>query len=44
MEIPESQNARDARVEQLWQRLDPQKKGELDLNGLKKGLRRIDHR
>jgi solute carrier family 25 phosphate transporter 23/24/25/41 len=44
MESPESQNARDARIEQLWQRLDPQKKGELDLNGLKKGLGRIDHR
>jgi solute carrier family 25 phosphate transporter 23/24/25/41 len=40
----DSQNARDLRVEQLWQKLDPQKKGELDLNGLKKGLRRIDHR
>ena len=44
MEIPESQNSRDARIEQLWQKLDPQKKGELDLNGLKKGLSRIDHR
>jgi hypothetical protein len=44
MEIPESQNSRDARVEKLWKKLDPQGKGELDLNGLKKGLNRIDHR
>lgn len=44
MEIPESQNSRDARIQQLWQKLDPQKKGELDLNGLRKGLSRIDHR
>lgn len=44
MDIPESQNSRDARIEQLWQKLDPQKKGELDINGLRKGLSRIDHR
>ncbi|TVY85042.1 Calcium-binding mitochondrial carrier protein SCaMC-2 [Lachnellula suecica] len=43
MEIPESQNSRDARIEQLWQKLDPQKKGELDVNGLRKGLSKIDH-
>jgi siroheme synthase len=40
----ESQNQRDARVERLWSRLDPTGKGELDLNGLQKGFRRIDHR
>jgi len=44
MEKTESQNSRDARIEVLWRKLDPQKKGELDLNGLKKGLNRIDHR
>ena len=44
MEIPESQDSRDARIQQLWQKLDPQKKGELDLTGLRKGLSRIDHR
>lgn len=44
MELPESQNSRDARIEKLWKKLDPQGKGELDLNGLKKGLTRIDHR
>ncbi|KAH6711113.1 mitochondrial carrier domain-containing protein [Leptodontidium sp. MPI-SDFR-AT-0119] len=43
MEPPESQNSRDARIEKLWKKLDPQSKGELDLNGLKKGLTRIDH-
>jgi solute carrier family 25 phosphate transporter 23/24/25/41 len=44
MEMDESQNQRDKRVEELWKRLDPQGKRELDLKGLKKGLRRIDHR
>ena len=40
----ESQNQRDRRVEELWKKLDPQGTGELDLAGLQKGLRRIDHR
>lgn len=40
----ESPNERDARVERLWSRLDPTGKGELDLKGLQKGFRRIDHR
>ncbi|RDL37343.1 Mitochondrial carrier [Venustampulla echinocandica] len=39
MLVPESQNSRDARIEQLWTKLDPQKKGELDLNGLRKALK-----
>ncbi|KAL2068881.1 hypothetical protein VTL71DRAFT_15219 [Oculimacula yallundae] len=43
MELPESQNSRDARIEKLWKNLDPQNKGKLDVNGLKKGLTRIDH-
>ncbi|XXG97562.1 hypothetical protein Hte_003867 [Hypoxylon texense] len=43
LEMEESQNQRDARVEQLWRRLDYQSKGELDWKGLQKGLRRIDH-
>ncbi|CAK7210388.1 hypothetical protein SCUCBS95973_000764 [Sporothrix curviconia] len=34
---------RDKRIEDLWRRLDPQGDRELDLKGLKKGLRRIDH-
>lgn len=40
----ESQNQRDRRVEDLWRKLDPQGAGELDVKGLQKGLRRIDHR
>ncbi|KAF3765521.1 hypothetical protein M406DRAFT_78329 [Cryphonectria parasitica EP155] len=43
MELAESQNQRDKRVEELWRKLDPQGTNELDLNGLQKGLRRIDH-
>ncbi|KAI1495274.1 calcium dependent mitochondrial carrier protein [Biscogniauxia mediterranea] len=43
MELAESQNQRDARVEQLWRKLDYQNRGELDWKGLQKGLRRIDH-
>lgn len=38
------QKALDARVEKLWQTLDTQKKGHLDVRGLKKGLKTIDHR
>ena len=44
LEMEESQNQRDKRVEELWRKLDPQEKGELDLKGLQKGLRKIDHR
>lgn len=44
MEMEESQNQRDKRVEELWKKLDPQGHGELDFKGLQKGLRRIDHR
>jgi solute carrier family 25 (mitochondrial phosphate transporter), member 23/24/25/41 len=43
LELPESANSRDARIEALWKKLDPTGKGELDINGLQKGLRRIDH-
>ncbi|TWU75653.1 hypothetical protein ED733_007179 [Metarhizium rileyi] len=39
----ESANERDARVERLWSKLEPSGKGELDLKGLQKGFRRIDH-
>ncbi|KAF5024997.1 hypothetical protein F66182_2948 [Fusarium sp. NRRL 66182] len=41
--LRESQNSRDARVEELWMSLEPDRTGELDLKGLRKGLRRIDH-
>ncbi|KAI1428425.1 mitochondrial carrier domain-containing protein [Xylaria sp. FL1777] len=43
IEMAESQNERDARVEQLWKKLDYQAKGELDWKGLQRGLRKIDH-
>ncbi|KAK4118704.1 EF-hand [Parathielavia appendiculata] len=42
--MEEPQNQRDKRVEELWRRLDPAGHGELDFKGLKRGLRRIDHR
>ncbi|KJZ78820.1 hypothetical protein HIM_01593 [Hirsutella minnesotensis 3608] len=41
--LQESQNQRDARIEALWFQLDPGRTGELDLKGLRKGFRRIDH-
>lgn len=40
----ESKNDRDLRVEKLWETLDARRDGLLDLNGLKKGLKKIDHR
>jgi solute carrier family 25 (mitochondrial phosphate transporter), member 23/24/25/41 len=44
MDFPDSLDAREDRIEHLWRKLDPKGKGELDFNGLKKGLIRIDHR
>ena len=44
MDLLESQNAKDARVERLWRQLDTLKKGELDMNDLRRGLKKIDHR
>ncbi|KAK0670049.1 mitochondrial carrier domain-containing protein [Cercophora samala] len=43
VEMAESQNQRDKRVEDLWRKLDPAGHGELDYKGLQKGLQRIDH-
>lgn len=40
----ESQLARDARVAKLWAQLDTRKEGYLDLEGLRDGLKRINHR
>lgn len=40
----ESKDERDERVTKLWQSLGARKDGRLDLNGLKKGLKKIDHR
>ena len=42
--LEESQNQRDARVEKLWADLDPGSSGSLDLKGLQRGFRKIDHR
>ncbi|KAL8676095.1 MAG: hypothetical protein Q9186_007349 [Xanthomendoza sp. 1 TL-2023] len=42
MEIGD-RKAQDARVQKLWQTLDTQQKGHLDVKGLKKGLKNIDH-
>ncbi|BAE60454.1 unnamed protein product [Aspergillus oryzae RIB40] len=39
----ESKDERDERVTKLWQSLGARKDGRLDLNGLKKGLKKIDH-
>lgn len=33
-----------ARVEKLWKALDTRNEGQLNLNGLKEGLTKIDHR
>ncbi|KAI9732386.1 MAG: hypothetical protein M1834_001594 [Cirrosporium novae-zelandiae] len=39
----ESQNSLDGRIEELWRTLDTKKEGHLDLKGLKRGLRKMDH-
>lgn len=40
----ESADERDQRVKNLWDTLDVRREGEIDLNGLKKGLKKMDHR
>lgn len=40
----DDQKAQDARVEKLWKRLDTLNEGHLDVEGLKNGLKKIDHR
>ena len=42
--LEETQNQRDARVEALWKKLGPDNSGTLDLKGLKKGFKKLDHR
>ncbi|EUC50216.1 hypothetical protein COCMIDRAFT_82701 [Bipolaris oryzae ATCC 44560] len=39
----QSASVTDARVDKLWSTLDTRKQGHLDLAGLKKGLRKLDH-
>jgi solute carrier family 25 phosphate transporter 23/24/25/41 len=43
MDLSEPANLRDARIEALWRKLNPQTKKELSIDDLKKGLKRIDH-
>lgn len=43
-ELRESQNQRDKRIEDLWGTLNQSKSAAMDLKGLQRGLRRIDHR
>lgn len=40
----EDQKTQDERVENLWRTLDTRKEGHLSLNGLKSGLKKLDHR
>lgn len=42
--LHETQNQRDVRIEELWAKLDPSRTGELDLKGLQRGFKKIDHR
>ena len=39
----ETSEHRKARIEKLWNNLDTQGAGELDISGLKKGLKKMDH-
>jgi len=43
MDLPETQNSRDSRIEELWKKLDPKGKGQIDIHGLRHGLKKIDH-
>jgi solute carrier family 25 phosphate transporter 23/24/25/41 len=40
----QSVSVADARVDELWTTLDMRKQGYLDIAGLRKGLRKLDHR
>jgi solute carrier family 25 (mitochondrial phosphate transporter), member 23/24/25/41 len=40
----ESTNSQDARIEELFRALDVKNKGHLDIDNLRAGLKRIDHR
>ncbi|KAJ8107025.1 hypothetical protein OPT61_g9152 [Boeremia exigua] len=43
MDDTQTPSIADARVDELWAVLDMRKQGQLDLAGLKKGLRKLDH-
>lgn len=40
----ETEKERDERLEKLWNTLDSTGDGQIDVHGLKKGLKKIDHR
>jgi Ca2+-binding EF-hand superfamily protein len=40
----ETDKERDERLEKLWNTLDTGGDGQIDINGLKKGLKKMDHR
>lgn len=40
----ETDKERDERLEKLWNTLDAGGDGQIDIKGLKKGLKRMDHR
>lgn len=44
MDDTKTPSVADAKVDELWSTLDMRKQGQLDLAGLKKGLRKLDHR
>lgn len=39
----ESQESREKRIKELWKKLDSSAAGQIDLQGLKKGLKKLDH-
>ncbi|KAJ4986904.1 calcium dependent mitochondrial carrier protein [Stagonosporopsis vannaccii] len=43
MDDTKTPSVADAKVDELWATLDMRKQGQLDLAGLKKGLRKLDH-
>ena len=40
----ETAKERDERLENIWNILDSSGDGQIDINGLKKGLKKMDHR
>jgi solute carrier family 25 (mitochondrial phosphate transporter), member 23/24/25/41 len=40
----ETDKQRDERLKKLWKTLDSSGDGQIDLHGLKKGLKKMDHR
>jgi hypothetical protein len=44
MDDTKTASVANAKADELWATLDMRKQGQLDLAGLKKGLRKLDHR